>query len=199
MAHRGGKFWESRDFSYIAESVRAGADIIELDVRSRNGEYVVQHAKYGRLQGSLKDAISYIGHTSLYLDIKDRGFDVNGCIASIRALCLNPIIVGSFDVGLLRSINDRSVVKSCHCLFPWRAGAKAREAGAQWVSPVCYFVTTGLARKIQDAGFRFVPSANLVFTKREVMRNQLRYAHAGVYAISTYHVKEMKRLLKESV
>ena len=46
IAHRGGRYWTSRrpnDFGYIAESIRSGADMIELDVRVRGGHYIVQH------------------------------------------------------------------------------------------------------------------------------------------------------------
>ena len=71
-AHRGGKFWEGDDFSYISESVRAGADIIELDIRLRDGKYVVQHTPYEKPQGFLDSALARVEGSSVYLDIKNR-------------------------------------------------------------------------------------------------------------------------------
>jgi hypothetical protein len=199
MAHRGGRFWSGTGFSYISEAIRGGADIIELDIRCRDGAYVVQHALLGPVAGGLEEALKRLQGRALYVHLKGRGVDPNLLVEYIRARFSGCIIVGSFDARLLRSVRDPAVIKACHCFLPWRAVAKGRATGAHWISPVCYFVTGRLAREIRQAGFAFVPSANFLLRKREVFGNQLRCARAGAYAVSTYHVREMRRLLHRIV
>ncbi|MGC9968293.1 MAG: hypothetical protein ABSC29_01000 [Minisyncoccia bacterium] len=196
-AHRGGKFWEGDDFSYISESIRDGADIIELDVRLCDGKYIVQHAPYEKAQGFLEDAFARTENTALYLDIKSRDIKINELIAYVHSFCSSHIIVGSYHLDLLRSIQDLAVERNCHCVLPWTAVPRGRSAHAGWVNPLCYFTTKSLAQEIRDAGFKFVPSGNQIFKKHEIMENQLRYARWGAYAISTHHVKEMKELLQQ--
>lgn len=196
-AHRGGKFWEGDDFSYISESIRDGADIIELDIRlPRGGKYIVQHMPYEKPQGFLEDALARIEGAAVYLDVKNRDLNVDELISYVRLKYSNHIIVGSYHLNVLRSIQDSSIERNCHCTVPWTAVARGRSAHADWINPLCYFTTKSLAQEIQNAGFKFVPSGNPIFKKHETMENQLYYARWGAYAISTHHVKEMKKLLK---
>ncbi len=195
-AHRGGKFWEGDDFSYISESVRAGADIIELDIRLRDGKYVVQHTPYEKPQGFLDSALARVEGSSVYLDIKNRDLNVNELISYVRSRCSNQIIVGSYHLKVLRSIQDPAIERNCHCTLPWTAVAHGQSAHADWINPLCYFTTKSLAQEIQNAGFKFVPSGNQILKKHEIMENQLRYARWGAYAVSTYHVKETKERLR---
>jgi hypothetical protein len=198
IAHRGGHFWESSDFSYIADSVRDGADIVELDVRARDDQYLIQHSPFGQVQGYLAAAIEKLGGASLYLDVKGHDIDVNQLITYVRSICSNHLIVGSFSSSLLRSIRDPAVERNYHCASPWFRATDARFAKADWVNPLSYLATERLAMKIQYAGFKFTPSGNYIWRKRERMGNQVKFAKWGAYAVSTYHVKEMKRLLAAS-
>ena len=43
IAHRGGKYWEDNDFSYIEDSINPGATIIELDITQLNNGYIIKH------------------------------------------------------------------------------------------------------------------------------------------------------------
>lgn len=210
IAHRGGKFWKKgTDFSYITEAIRDGADIIELDIRLKKGEYIVQHGPFGKNQGRLDDALKVIGsagmypHSKLsfgvgvYLDLKSKSIAINELIAYIRSRHKNQIIVGSFHADLLKRITDPSVIKICHCLWPSRAVSKARDVGAHWVSPLCYVVTPKLARQIEAAGFKFVPGGSTLFKKYEIFKKQLQFANYGAHAIATHHVGKFKLLLRK--
>ena len=44
IAHKGGKPWENNNFSYITSSIKEGADIIELDIRLKNNQYIIKHS-----------------------------------------------------------------------------------------------------------------------------------------------------------
>ena len=197
IAHRGGKFWESDDFSYITESIQAGADIIELDVRQKNGTYIVQHMPWEKIQGKLDDAIKLSQNAKLYLDIKIK-IDINEFISYIRSICPNEIIIGTYDLRMLRDIKDDKVIRNCHCALPWNCIERGRKSGAQWVNIMCHAATKNLAQRIQRAGFEFVPSGNQIFKKHEITGNILKYAKWGAFAISTHHVKEVKKLLTKA-
>ena len=192
IAHRGGRYWERDNFRYISESVREGADIIELDVRlNQDGRYIVQHDQFSRSQGYLDDALPRLEDADLYLDIKSNRIDVNRLIAHVRDRCSNHLIVGSFDATLLRRIGAPGVERNYHCVLPWRALLDGASVRASWINPLCYFATESVAREVQQAGYKFVPSGNPILKRYEVMDNQVRFAQWGAYAVSTYHVKEM--------
>ena len=197
IAHRGGKFWKGTNFSYIAEAVRDGADIIELDIRLKRGEYIVQHGPFGKNQGRLDDALKVVSSAGIYLDLKSKDIDINTLVAYIRTKHNNQIIVGSFHAPLLKSLTDPSVIKICHCLLPSRAIEKAKAVGAHWVSPLCHVVTRKLADKIEAAGFKFVPGGSTFFKKYEIFKKQLRFVQHGAHAIATHHVGKFKVLLKK--
>jgi hypothetical protein len=197
IAHRGGKFWEGEDFSYVSESIRDGADIIELDVRVQQGRYIVQHGPWAKFQGHLEKVLPRLERADLYLDIKDHRMDINRLVESIRSKCANHLIIGSFSQTLLRSITDPSIERNYHWPWPWFHSAPARYAMADWVNPMSSVVTKGLATSIQGAGFKFVPGGNYLFKMYERMGRQLTFAEFGAYAISTHHVKEMIGLLAD--
>lgn len=200
IAHRGGKFWEGENFSYISDSIRQGADIIELDVGAlRNGRYVIQHDQFSRAQGYLDDALARLENAALYLDVKDRMVDIHKLIAHVHELCTNHLILGSDDSSLLRGIKDLDAERTYHCVLPWKALSGGKTAMANWITPLCYVVTERLARGVQQAGFKFVPGGNPLFKRHELMENQLQYARWGAYAISTYHVKQMRYFLQANL
>lgn len=198
FAHRGGKFWESDDFSYITESIREGANIIELDVRVRDGEYIVQHTPFEKSQGLLRDALRKLEGAMLYLDVKV-DLDPDQLIRYVRSFSPNPIIIGSYKKTLLRRIREPGIVKSIHVVWPWNALRKGRAAAAEWVVILPSFISQQIIKKIEGAGFTFIPAGNQIFKKHEIMRNQLRYAKWGASSISTHHVAEMKKLLETNL
>jgi hypothetical protein len=195
IAHRGGKFWEDTNFSYISTSIRDGADIIELDVRRQGGRYVIQHDPFSKAQGTLEAALARIERAAVYLDVKTNDIDINDLIAYVRLLCSNHIIVGSFNYSMLQNICDRSVERNLHCWGAWLCNPEKFTA-VDWINPICYFTSRAIAKRIQVQGFRFVPAGNQVFKKNEIMENQLRFARWGAYAIATHHVREMRELLR---
>jgi hypothetical protein len=198
IAHRGGKFWEDADFSYIKKSIQDGADIIELDIRMKDGKYIVQHTPLEKIQGSLEDALKLVENTKIYLDIKNK-IDVNNLIPHVRSICSNEIIIGSYDTKLLASIQDKTVIRNCHCVSPWTAISKGKSCEANWINPICYTATKSLSKEIQSEGFKFVPSGNQIFKKNEIMTNLKKYTLWGAYAISTHHVKEMRKMLDTNI
>jgi hypothetical protein len=195
IAHQGGKYWEGRNFSHITESIKVGASIIEIDVRRNNGTYIVQHMPYERPQGLFVDALRRCAGVGVYLDIKDENADIPEIVGLARDAGVSRIIIGSFHLDLLRSTVPLGVERNCHCIAPWNAIARGIYAHADWVNPICYVVTRGLAQDIQESGFKFVPSGNLVFQRKEIFRNQLRYATYGAYAVSAHHIKELREAL----
>lgn len=200
IAHRGGRFWEGDNFSYISDSVKEGAQIIELDIcLSPENRYVVQHDKLTKPQGYLDDALPHIGLAVLYLDIKDSKVNVRELVESVRKTCSNHIMIGSYDRGLLSDIGDSSIGRIFHCILPWNAMERAESVGANWITPLGWFVTEQLVLQVQKAGFKLVPSGNPVLKKHEIMENQLRYARWGAHAISTHHVKDMKSYLEANL
>ena len=48
IAHKGGKPWENNNFSYITSSIKEGADIIELDIRLKNNQYIIKHSIFSK-------------------------------------------------------------------------------------------------------------------------------------------------------
>jgi len=196
IAHRGGKFWKSKNFSYITESIKVGADFIELDIRFKDGHYFVQHEPFDIYQGLLSDALKRIGKTGIYLDIKDVP-DVNELIAYVRKHVKGPIAAGFFDLKYLKDIKDRRVIKIVHCLVEGPAIKDAKKVGAKWITPFVYMATHGFAKDIQAAGFKFVPGGNELFQEHEIMEDLVKFASWGAYAIATFHVKKVKRLLNK--
>ncbi len=196
IAHRGGRFWSGESFDYVTESVRNGADIIELDVRKHFDRYVVQHSVFEKSQGYLEDAIRRIGSASLYLDVKDGTLDVNALIEYARSLTSTKLIIGSYFDHIIRGIEDIEVVKCCHCVLPWRALEVGRSVGADWISPLAVSMTREQCSSLNEAGFKCVPSGNPILKRVERLKNQVRFAAWGAHAISTHHVKEMRTALQ---
>lgn len=202
IAHRGGRFWLSNDFSYITESVEGGADIIELDVRlDRNQNFTVQHDIFSKPQGMLEHALQKIDGKSVYLDIKDTKIDINRLINFSKDFEIGSIIIGTHRLETFSKISDSGVLKNYHMLFPTQRtfSRLAHNYDIDWINPICYFVTKKLAYDIQNAGFKFVPSGNQIRKKGEIYKNQIKFASYGAYAISTHHVREMKIRLESSI
>jgi glycerophosphoryl diester phosphodiesterase len=199
VAHRGGRFWQAKDFSYITESIDSGADVIELDVRELGpSRYLVQHDRFSRPQGWLEDALARMAgrNVSLYLDIKSRSSDARRLIEYVRQRTSCPLIVGSFHLAILDRLADSSVRTTLHCRWPYNAIDLARRVNADWITPMFYFTTEELAREIQVAGFKFAPAGNYFFKRYELFDNQIRYARWGAHAVSTHHVREMRTRLE---
>jgi len=84
---------------------------------------------------------------------------------------------------------EEGIIINYHC-FSFLCSIKtAKELDADWINPIHYFITKNKIKKIQDNGFKFVPTGN------ENYKKQLKYTKLGAYAISTYKIKEFKKLL----
>ena len=196
IAHRGGHYWKGNNFSYITESIVEGADIIELDIKLKDGEYVVQHDRPSSMQGLLLDALKKVKNTDLYLDIKDNKINPNNLITFVRkSQYKNNIIIGSFDKKLLKSIKrDKGIIINLHTFGIPSPIQIAKDIGADWINPPVFLVRKKLIKSIINNGFKFVPGGN--FRQNSNEANQIRFAQLGAHVISTYNVKRMVANLK---
>ena len=192
IAHQGGEYWEENNFSYIENSIKEGANIIELDIRLKKEEYVIKHFWFSKNQGKLSNALTKVNNASLYIDIKDEKINPNDLIKYIRKTNNNKIIIGSFKTKILKKIEkDKNITINYHCFSFLCSIKKAKELDADWINPVSYFITKNKIKEIQDNGFKFVPAGN------EDYKKQLKYIELGAYATSTYKIKEFKNFLNK--
>lgn len=190
IAHRGGRYWEGNNFSYISESIEQGADIIELDIRMENNNYIVKHSIFSKQQGLLSDALLKIQNKTIYLDIKDNDIDPNQLIDYVRKTLNNQIIIGSFNKKILEKIEkNESIIINYHCFSFFCSIKIAKNINADWINPVSFLITKNKIKEIQNKGFKFVPAGT------ENYKKQLKYVMSGAYAISTYKIKDFKKVL----
>lgn len=192
IAHKGGRYWYENNFSYISDSIKDGADIIELDIRQKNENYVIKHSHFSKNQGSLSDALLKIKNSPvlIYLDIKDSSINAERLIEYVKSKVNNTLIIGSLDKNVLKSVEKKEgIIINYHCFFlcPIKT---AREIKADWINPISYFVTKRKIKDIQENGFKFVPSGI------ENYKKLIEYTNAGAYAVSVYNVKEFKEMLE---
>jgi len=187
IAHKGGEYWEGDNFSYITNSLKQGADIIELDIKLKNNQYIIKHSLFQKKQGTLSEALTKINNASIYLDIKDNQIDPNDLIKYVKERNNNKIIIGSFNKELLKKINkDENITINYHCISFLCSIKTAKEVDADWINPIPYFISKKKIKEIQDNGFKFVPGGT------ENSEKQLKYTKLGAHVISTYQVKKFK-------
>ncbi len=129
IAHEGGEYWQDKNFSYITESIQQGADIIELDIKLKNGKYIIKHGTLSKSRGFLSDALTKINNTSVYLDIKDKNIDPNNLINFVRTKINNTqIIIGSLNANILKKVKkDENIIINYHCISFLCSIKKAKE------------------------------------------------------------------------
>lgn len=196
IAHRGGKFWEGSDFSYITEAIRAGADIIELDIRLCGSLYCVQHSRFSPKQGLLKDALKRIEGKGLYLDVKDKRIDILDLYAYVRNIHKGEILVGTWYYDMSQRLRNAEVTRIYHCFAPLVNLNHAQYVHADWITPTPYGISKRKVDQILSGGFKFVPGGNLFFRNHECFSNQLRYAEWGAYALSAHRIAKLKGVLE---
>lgn len=195
-AHRGGRYWSANDFSYITESIEAGANIIELDIRMNSDkEFIVQHDRFAIYQGKLERALKKLQDATVYLDIKESSIDAQKLIDFVRTHTSATVIVGSYSPKVLMRYKKLEVLTNLHTLALKSPISVAKEIGVDWINPVAWRTTKRLAQEIQENGFRFVPAGN--FRRNSDESNQVRNAQMGAYCISTYHFARMVKMLKD--
>lgn len=195
IAHRGGKFWKTRkqDFSYIEESIKNGADIVELDVRLKNNKYIVKHSTLAKNQGDLELALNLISKlkkTPIYLDIKDQRVDPNHLIEFVRKKIKNVLIIGSFYSSTLKKINkDKKVIVSYQVYSPKYNIETAKEIDADWIILWNYNIANWKIKELKDNGFKVAPAGNILSSQ------QRRYLKKGVNAVFVYDIKKSSKKL----
>ena len=93
IAHRGGKFWEDTNFSYISTSYALGDVRISSNWMSgaRRGRlHVIQHDPFSKAQGTLEAALARIERAAAYLDVKQTTSPINDLIAYGAAIMFKP-------------------------------------------------------------------------------------------------------------
>lgn len=194
IAHRGGRYWKGKNksFNYISEALYHGADVIELDVRLKNGEYVVQHSKAAICQGNLEDALKKVGKTPIYLDIKDETVDPNDLIRFTRKRLKNKLIIGSFYSSVLKKIKkDKNLIISYQIYSPLYDIKLAKKINADWVVLWNYNIAGWKIRELNNNNISFAPAGNLL------PKQQLNYVKKGANAIFVYDVKRFKKLISK--
>jgi hypothetical protein len=199
IAHKGGRFWTG---DYIEESIRLGADIIELDILEKDGKYRVKHPLgipfYDKRvffpnQGNLGNFLLKINNRAdLYLDIKDKSIDPVKLLDFVRKYHQKGIIVGSFNTSVLSRFRkaDKGIVINLHCLPLKRNILLAKKIGANWINPIPLGIRKSFVIEAKRANLKFVPAGQDRF-------NQIkRYIALGAYAISLYDIKKFKEFLK---
>jgi len=190
IAHQGGEYWTDKNFSYITKSIEEGADIIEIDIRLKEGQYIVKHFPFSQVQGKLIDALDKMQDKQIYLDIKDESVNPNDLINFVRERRNNSIIIGSFNKDILKKVNPESNVTIDFQCLPTRCSIEtAKELNADWINPLPYFITKRQINDIEKNGFKFVPAGSENYIK------QMQYAKSGAYAISVYEVGKFKKIL----
>lgn len=203
IAHKGGRYWAGKNFSYIQESLGLGADIIELDVKLSGSEILVKHPlgipgydyqTFFPCQGRLKDALSALdSRASLYLDLKDRKLDPERLLDFVKRYHFSEVIVGSFDTKILKKFRqlDPRIVINLHC-WPNPGCIKiAKKVEADWINPVPVFLKEKLARQIVREGFKFVPAGVENYGKTA---NFIKW---GAHAISLYDLGSFRKFNKD--
>lgn len=187
IAHRGGRYWEGGDFSYIEDAVREGASGVEVDVRRRGTAYIVQHDGPDSYQGTLEDALARIGSADVYLDLKEDLY-LPDLIDFVKPRVEGRIFVGSFDQDVLAGIEDPSVGRIYQCVQPFCSLEGAGHADADWINPVPFLITEDFVREAKAAGFAITPGGNPFDAGSETFRTPLRHAELGADAVSVYDV-----------
>lgn len=205
IAHKGGTYWNGENFSYINNSIKDGASIIELDIQHKLfGGYIVQHPigvpEYDReiffpYRGRLENALKVINNQAMvYLDIKDENINPKSLIKFVRKYNNNTIIVSSFNKNYLKKFNniDDNLIINLQCLIEEECINNAKEIGAQWINPVPILLSEKFAKDIQNAGFKFVPAGIEDYNKTK------EYISWGAYAISVYDINKFKQSLNNT-
>lgn len=197
IAHRGGRFWTGRrpnDFRYITESLRAGANVIELDVRVRAGQYVVRHDQVvAPYQGTLSEALKWVENAGVLVDVKGT-LDLLDLIAFVRSRCENLLVVQSRSVvGLARPRDLQRVLFSLPIIGIASGISELGQESADWITPFPWFITRRLVQQIRRHGFKFVPGGN-VFA-RSTDEALLTFAQWGAHALSTFYVDRLVKSL----
>lgn len=192
IAHRGGRYWKGKNFSYICEAIAQGADMIELDIKQRKDkEYIVKHSYLSITQGTLKNALEKVKNIPIYLDIKDYSIDPNDLINFVRSKTKNLIIVGSFSQEILKKIDSKKkVIISYHIYSPWYDENLAKEIKADWIILWNYNVAKRKFKEINKQGMKIAPAGNLLYTK------QAKYLKDGANAVFVYDVGKFKKAFK---
>ena len=197
IAHRGGRYWKgkNKNFNYVSEALYHGADIIELDIRLKEGEYVVQHSKATVCQGKLEDALKKVGKTPIYLDIKDEKIDPNNLISFTRKRLENKIIIGSFYSSILKKIKKtKNLIISYQIYSPLYDIKTVKKLNADWVVLWNYNIAGWKIHELNKNNINFAPAGNLL------PKQQLNYVKKGANAIFVYDVKRFKKIVsKENI
>lgn len=190
IAHRGGKYWQGADFSYITQAINAGADIIELDIRIKKEKYIIQHDPLSQFQGELSEALKRIKNKTIYLDIKDKKIEPNQLIKFVRKIKpKNKLIIGSFNKGILSKIKkDKDITINYHCIPFFIDYNFAKSNNVDWINPIPYFLTKKEIIRIKKE-FKFVPAGT------ENYKKQKEYQELGAHAISVHDVLEWNNYL----
>lgn len=195
MAHRGGRFWTASNFSYIDEARESGADIVELDVRARGTELIVQHDMRSSYQGVLRDALARCEGADVFLDVKDRGVDIWRLLDLVKLSNVHSFIVGSFYASVLRPlVGGGTTLAFSHIGIPAPI-PPAVASGATWLSVPCWRFTPGLVQKCREQNIKLSPWGN--FQKNASERSQLRCAMLGAHSIATYDVRHLREIMKQ--
>lgn len=209
IGHRGCKHSGIRENSCraVEQSIREGADIIELDVvLAKDGQFIGYHPKLFRpkplstatgvdtFESLLKTLSS---RRALYIDIKENLSQekISTLAKLVRKYHNNQVIVGSFYEPVLRCFKqiERGWIINYHCLATNRSIKKAVAIGVNWINPIPYGITRGFVSGAIRRGLKFVPAGNENYYK------QLRYAELGAYALSVFNPTLFREWLKKKM
>jgi len=201
IAHKGGLYLKSKNFSYIDEAIRQGADIIELDIQQKpKMNYIVKHPInlpfinkriIYPYQGTLKQALQKINSRKpIYLDTKDPSINPKKLISFVKKYHKNKIIVGSYFAKSLKKFRelDPNLIIVFHWLPLKSSIKKAKEIKANWMLP--FFIFPGFAKKVKEAGLK------LALVASDNPKKIRRCINLGADAIFIHDIKKFKQPYK---
>lgn len=206
IGHRGCKHSGIRENSCeaVEQSIREGADIIELDVAyTKDNHFIGYHPRLFRRKplstatnvDSFESLLKTLNNRKiLYVDIKEKLSPerIDMLLGLIKKYYNKQVVTGSFYESVLKYFRqvESTWIIDYHCFATRRSIQEAIDIGADWINPIPHWITRRFVSEATQRGLKVVPAGN------ENYYRQLRYAKFGAYALSVFKPAFFREWLK---